>query len=61
MRRPCAAALASCLAACGADRPSTPMADRARTSDGDRVEPDEVIADRTELVTRAVAGLQTGR
>jgi C-terminal processing protease CtpA/Prc len=37
------------------------MADRTRTSYGDRIEPDEVIADRTELVTRAVAWLQTGQ
>ena len=37
------------------------MADRTRVPYGDRIQPDEVVADRNELVTRAVAGLQTGR
>ena len=37
------------------------MADRTQARYGDQVQPDEVITDRTELVTRAVAWLQTGR
>ena len=37
------------------------MADRTQTRYGDQVQPDEVIADRAELVNRAIAWLQTGR
>jgi carboxyl-terminal processing protease len=37
------------------------MADRTQARYGERIEPDEVIADRNEQVARAVAWLQTGR
>ena len=36
------------------------MADRQRTTYGDRVMPDEVLTDRSELIARAVAWLQGG-